>query len=179
MTDGWALRRLLESDLEAYKRLRDESLERHPTAFTSDAAEAALQGASSYRSRFGADGSPQDGFTLGAFLTGGSLVGALSCERERRVKALHVAHLTAMMVRSEAAGRGIGRDLLGAAIGMLRAAPGVEMVTLNVTSTNLRAVRLYRQAGFRRFGSLADAIRVDGRGYTKDQMVLRLPPSTF
>lgn len=175
-TCDWTIRRLVDRDLEAYKQLRDESLDRHPTAFTSDAAEAVLQAVTSYRSRFGDDRSTAKGFTLGAFLTGGALAGAVSCEREQRIKARHVAHLTAMMVRSEAAGRGIGGDLLRAAIELLRAAPGVAMVTLNVTSTNHAAVTLYEQAGFVRYGSLADAIRVEGRGYTKDQMVLRLQP---
>lgn len=176
MTGGWAVRRLVESDLQAYKRLRDESLHRHPTAFTSDAAEATRQPASSYRSRLGDDGSAHEGFTLGAFSPDDALVGAVSCERQQRIKTRHVAHLTAMMVQNEAAGRGIGRNLLEAAIGLLRAAPGVEMVTLNVTSTNRAAVHLYERAGFVRYGSLADAIKVDGRRYTKDQMVLRLQP---
>ena len=47
-------------------------------------------------------------------------------------------------------------------------------VTLTVTAENTNAVRLYAAAGFQRAGSLAHGIKVDGRYYTKDTMVMRL-----
>ena len=73
------------------------------------------------------------------------------------------------------AGRGIGRALLGETLARLRATPGLSQVTLSVTASNRAAVGLYTRAGFERYGSLSDAIRLpDGRSLTKDLMRLRL-----
>ena len=63
---------------------------------------------------------------------------------------------------------------MDAAIAATRTARGVEMLTLSVTASNLAAVRLYERAGFTRYASLPNAIKVEGRYVTKDQMVLVL-----
>ena len=69
MALGLAIRRLEERDLLAYKALRDEMLEAHPEAFTSDAGTEAKRPPSSYRARFGLDRPPGGGqFVLGAWL---------------------------------------------------------------------------------------------------------------
>lgn len=164
------IRRLGPAELAAYKQLRDTMLREHPDAFTSDASEAATLAPQAYFGRLGLD-RPEGGvFTLAAW-RGAELAGAVSCERDARLKVRHTVHLNAMMVRRAHAGRGIGRALLSAALDACRAAEGVAQVTLSVTAANATAVRLYESAGFVRYSSLADAIRVDGRPLAKDQMV--------
>ena len=80
------IRRLVPAELVAYKRLRDQCLDDHPDAFTSDASEARGRDAASYLDRLGI-GRPEEGhFTLGAW-RGETLAGAVSCERERRITA--------------------------------------------------------------------------------------------
>jgi ribosomal protein S18 acetylase RimI-like enzyme len=79
-----------------------------------------------------------------------------------------------MMVATGSQGGGVGRSLLEACIAEARHAKGLEMLTLSVTESNSGAVRLYDKAGFVRYGSLPHAIRVEGRYYTKLQMVLTL-----
>ena len=164
------IRRLGTGELADYKRLRDTMLTACPDAFSSDAGEAAALGPDAYRGRLGLDRPDGGVFTLAAWC-GDALVGAISGEREARVKVRHTAHLTAMMVLPDFAGQGIGRRLLHAALDTCREAQGIAQVTLSVTSTNATAVRLYESAGFVRYASLADAMRIDGRSLTKDQMV--------
>jgi ribosomal protein S18 acetylase RimI-like enzyme len=168
-----AIRRLIGVDLPAYKDLRDTALEAYPLAFTSDADEERRKPPESYLARLGLDRPEGGHFTLGACQRG-RLIGAISCEREKRVKVRHAAHLVGMMVRSESQGHGAGRALLEACIAEARLAPGLEMLTLTVTAGNLAAIGLYEQAGFVRYGSLPRAIRVGGTYHAKEHMVLML-----
>lgn len=166
------IRLMQERDLPAYKALRDAMLERHEEAFTSDAASERARDASSYRSRL-ANGETLL-FTLLAWQQG-QLLGALTVERDRRAKVAHQAHLVGMMVSDAAQGRGIGRALLEQALQQLRADERLSLLTLSVTASNAGAVRLYERLGFRRYGRLEGAIRLDdGRLLDKDLMVLRL-----
>ncbi|MBV8037871.1 GNAT family N-acetyltransferase [Roseateles sp.] len=173
MTD-LPIRPMLEPDLLAYKALRDAMLAGHPEAFTSDADTESRRDLASYRNRLagGSDGATL--FTLVA-LDDGRLVGALTCERERRQKVQHIAHLVGMMVADTHRGRGIGRALLTTTVARLRATPGLAQVTLSVTASNRAAIGLYESQGFVRYGRLPDAIRLpDGRRLDKDLMRLGL-----
>ena len=168
------IRALAVDDLPAYKALRDEMLALHPEAFTSDAETERERPASAYLPRLGTErtegGAP---FTLGAWHAQ-RLLGAITCEREARAKVRHIGHVTGMMVRAEVRGRGVGRALLDACIARALHARGLELLTLTVTSTNAPAVRLYDAAGFRRYGRLPHALKVDGSYHDKDLMILSL-----
>jgi len=168
-----AIRRLAPRDLVAYKALRDEMLDAHPEAFTSDAAAERERSADTYLSRLGIDRTDGGQFTLGAW-QGLRFVGALGCERDLRMKVRHVAHLIGMMVRAEVRNAGIGCALLQACIAEASGAQGVTMLTLSVTASNAAAIHLYERAGFTRYGSLPGALRVDGVPHAKDHMVLTL-----
>jgi ribosomal protein S18 acetylase RimI-like enzyme len=162
------------ADLAAYKQLRDGMLAAHPQAFTSDAATELKRDADSYRSRLsgGADG--VNLFTLCAW-AGPRMIGAISCEHEARVKVRHIAHIVGMMVSNEMHGQGVGRRLLERALTLLQGEAVLELVTLTVTSSNTRAVRLYESCGFARYGRLEGAIKLpDGQVLAKDLMSRRL-----
>ena len=168
-----SIRRLAPCDLCDYKALRDAMLAAYPQAFSSDAVEGRAQTSESYRSRFGLDQLTGGDFTLGAW-QGERLVGAISCERDLRVKVRHIAHLVGMMVCDDMQGRGVGRAVLVECLAEARRAEGLEMLTLTVTAGNLAAIRLYERAGFSRYGSLPRAICVDGQYHAKDHMALVL-----
>jgi ribosomal protein S18 acetylase RimI-like enzyme len=168
-----AIRRLIGSDLPAYKELRDAALEACPHAFTSDADEERRKPPESYLPRLGLDRTHGGHFALGGWQDD-RLIGAISCERETRLKVRHTAHLIGMMVRRESQGCGAGRALLEACIAEARLAAGLEMLTLTVTAGNLAAIGLYEHAGFVRYGRLPRAIRVGNAYHAKDQMVLML-----
>jgi ribosomal protein S18 acetylase RimI-like enzyme len=167
------IRALTAGDLPAYKALRDAMLDLHPEAFPSDAPTERERAASAYLPRLGLD-KPEGGqFTLGAWI-GDRLVGAITCERDMRVKVRHIAHVVGMMVLPEARGRGIGRAILAACIARARAVPGLELMTLTVTSTNTAAVSLYEAAGFLRYGQLVHAMKLGDAYLDKDLMRLAL-----
>ena len=166
-----AIRALGEADLAAYKALRDHALAHHEEAFASDAATEAQRNAESYRTRLGS--SPEGNYTLGAW-RGDRLVGAISCERDARSKVRHIGHIIGTMVMKDEQGQGVGRALLDALIARASADGEVQQLTLSVTAGNRAAVRLYESAGFTRYGSLPRAIRVAGRFFDKDLMVLSL-----
>jgi len=173
MADELVIRALTVDDLPAYKALRDEMLELHPEAFTSDAPTERVRHASAYLPRLGLDQPEGGAFTLGAW-RGERLVGAISSERDLRLKVRHIVHVVGMMVRPEARGHGIGSGLLQALVARARGIAGVEMVTLSVTASNAAAVRLYMAAGFTRYGRLPHAIKLADTYHDKDLMVLSL-----
>ncbi len=171
---GLEIRLMRETDLSAYKTLRDAMLSRHEEAFTSDAAAEREREAESYRSRL--SGAGHCLFTLLAW-EGPQLLGALSAERDGRAKIRHIAHIVGMMVDEAAQGRGLGRALMQAALALLAQDEALQLVTLSVTRSNTRARKLYEHCGFSRYGRLQGAIVLpDGRVLDKDLMVLRLRP---
>ena len=174
---GLAIRLLGVPDLAAYKSLRDLMLRAHPAAFTSDAETELQRPPQSYLSRVAGTAEEAWPFTLAAW-HGEWLCGAITCERDERVKVRHIGHVVGMMVHPDARGRGIGGALLAACIALARQRHGIEKLTLSVTSSNDEAIRLYRRAGFERYGQLARAIRLGASYHHKDLMVLNFEAKT-
>jgi ribosomal protein S18 acetylase RimI-like enzyme len=172
---AFVLRALAASDLPAYKALRDLLLAAHPEAFSSDAETERERAPETYLARVAGAGANWP-FTLAAW-HGARLAGAITCEREPRIKTRHIGHVVGMMVDPEVRGIGIGRALVEACIARCRASGEVELLTLSVTSGNEAAIRLYERAGFTRYGRLERAVRVGGRYHAKDLMVLTLRPA--
>jgi ribosomal protein S18 acetylase RimI-like enzyme len=166
------IHRLMAADAPAYKRLRDDMLDGFPDAFTSDAETERAKPDSAYVARFEAEGDPAR-FSFGAWCDG-QLVGAITCERDARVKVRHIGHIVGMMVRPGLQGSGIGRALVQATIDHARTVPELELLTLSVTSTNRAAVRLYEKTGFVRYGQLMRAIKLGDQYFGKDLMQLDL-----
>ena len=98
MSAAFSIRPLRPSDLADYKALRDTMLAAHPSAFTSDAAEGLARAPDSYRSRLGLERADGGQFTLGAW-EHAALVGAISCERDARIKVRHIGHIVGMIDR--------------------------------------------------------------------------------
>ena len=83
-----------------------------------------------------------------------------------------------MMVDPAARGAGIGSALVAACVDAVQSRPGVEMLTLSVTTGNTAAIRTYERAGFVRYGRLDRAIRVGTTYHSKDLMVRRWTAAT-
>lgn len=166
------IRLLTDTDLPAYKALRDVGLQHDPEAFTSDFDTASSLPPATYATRLGQP--PDDHFILGAFDADGAMLGAVVCERESQLKKRHEAALVGMIIAPEVRSRGIGKALLSEFDALVRKLPGLEQVVLSVTASHATAVKLYEGAGFERYGLQPRAIKLDGQYYDKALMLKRL-----
>ncbi len=166
----FAIRRLLPADAPAYRELRLRGLALHPDAFTSSADEERAKPLEWSEARLAPDGSDA---VYGAFAAE-TLVGVVGVAREARAKNRHKASVFGMFVAPEQRRRGVGSALLARAIAEARAQRGIEQLVLTVTASNASARNLYARHGFGSFGVEPRAIRVDGRYFDKDHMILFL-----
>ncbi len=81
----------------------------------------------------------------------GQLLGAAGLAFETRPKLVHKATLFGMIVVPAARKRGLGRQIVSAALALARAR-GLRMVQLTVTDGNVNAEALYRACGFVEYG---------------------------
>lgn len=164
------IRRLTADDAPAYRELRLRALREHPDAFTSDWEDANARPLEESRQRLASGQVP----FWGAFDEHhGALAGMVGLDCSTRAKQRHKGTVVAMYVAREAAGHGLGRELLRA---LVQHAPamGLTDLVLTVTEGNLSAIRLYEEAGFTAFGTEPRAILVDGRLHGKVHMHLTL-----
>ena len=166
------IRLLTDTDLPAYKALRDIGLQHDPEAFTSDFDTASSLPPATYATRLGQP--PDDHFILGAFDAGGAMLGAVVCEREARLKKRHEAELVGMIIAPAMRQRGIGKALLKEFDTLVRKLPGLEQVVLSVTADHAAAVKLYEGAGFVRYGLQPRAIKIGEQYHDKALMLKQL-----
>lgn len=163
------IRRLTTDDAPAYRELRLRALREHPQAFSSDWEEASARPLEESREWLAAVGV----LFWGALDEGGAMVGMVGLECASRAKERHKGKVVAMYVSREAAGRGVGRELLQALVLHARSI-GLTDLVLTVTEGNASALRLYREAGFAAFGTEPRAIVVQGHPHAKVHMHLNL-----
>jgi len=167
--------RVLESaDAEAFQALRLRGLRESPAAFGSTFEEEVGRTIEQIAERLTASRTVPRRATFGAFDENGVLVGVVALVQESHLKMRHKASIYAMYVSSEARGRGVGRALLARLIEHAKTWDGVERLNLTVTVGQDSARQLYRSAGFRLFGTEADALRQDGESQTMEYMTLAL-----
>jgi ribosomal protein S18 acetylase RimI-like enzyme len=166
------IRLLTDTDLPAYKALRDVGLQHDPEAFTSDFDTASRLPPATYATRLGQP--PQDHFILGAFDASGAMLGAVVCQRHAQLKKRHEAELVGMIIAPTARSQGIGKALLKEFDTLVRKLPGLEQLVLSVTASNAHAVKLYENAGFVRYGLQPRAIKVDNAYHDKALMIKTL-----
>lgn len=163
------IRAITEADVEAYVALRREALADTPLAFASSPDDDFASTADSLRSQLV---KAPDWVIFGAF--DDALAGSCGLIRDRHVKAMHKMHLWGMYVTPSHRGRGLGEQLLAAAIDHARSLSGVDWIFLGVTSAAPAARRLYERAGFEIWGTEPDALRAGNSSVVEHRMALRL-----
>lgn len=149
------IRALAASDGAAYRALMLQAYEKYPQAFTSSVSERAALPLSWWQKRLQ---SPLDR-VLGGFFEE-RLVGIVGLAYEPREKARHKVTLFGLYVAQECQQRGMGRQLVVAALEEARRQPAVKLIQLTVTAGNQAALALYLRCGFVQYGLEPLAVRV-------------------
>lgn len=159
------IRPLQAGDAQAYRALMLEAYGAYPQAFTSSVAERAAMPLSWWEKRVS---SALDRL-LGAF-EGDQLAGIVGLAFEPREKAWHKATLFGMYVSAAYQQRGLGRQLVEAALEQARGQPRLKLIQLTVTAGNDAALALYQRCGFIQFGLEPLAVRVGEEYFDKIHM---------
>jgi ribosomal protein S18 acetylase RimI-like enzyme len=164
---AYSVRRLLPDDAAAYRAIRLEGLAAAPSAFGASLAEDTALGEDEWRARLGRN------FAYGVFGSG-ELGGIAGFYVEGGDKTKHRGHLVGVYTRPAFRGTGASQQLLAEVIAAARA--HVQYLYLQVTQTNLPAVRLYERMGFEIYGKDPGGLMVDGVMHEDFLMMLRLSP---
>jgi ribosomal protein S18 acetylase RimI-like enzyme len=163
------IRPLVAADVPAFVALRRRGLAEEPLAFGASLDDDVTNRPDDIVR--GLERAPEM-VTFGAF-DGGALVGLVGVMRESKQKMRHKASVVGTYVDRSARRRGIAQRLLATAIAHARAI-GVTHLHLVVSAPTVDAERLYRRAGFERWGTEPEALFVDGRLHDDHHMLLRL-----
>lgn len=153
------VRRLGETDVEAWRDLRLEALEHHPEAFGSHLVSEAAQPLGFFAERIA------HGPIWGAF-SGLEMVGSVGffvCDGAKRK---HKGVLWGLYVREAVRGSAAAGALVEAVLAHARET--VEVVQLSVAADNRRACRFYDRMGFLAYGLERHALKVGGRYYDEE-----------
>ncbi|MBP2171702.1 ribosomal protein S18 acetylase RimI-like enzyme [Erwinia toletana] len=151
--EAFTVRRIIESDLDDFRKLRLEALRLHPEAFGASYGECSQKPMQFFAEQL------LTSHVFGGFDANNSLQGMIGVSSHSLLKLSHVANIWGMYVRAGNRGSGLSSKLMDAA---LEAASSAKTVKLSVVTTNRAAYALYRSFGFKKWATDADALCVDG-----------------
>lgn len=164
------IRRLSPDDLPAYRKLRLECIEAHPSSVSFTYAEESALPLDQMRQRL--VHTPYQAM-FGAF-DGAELIAMAGFRREPRSKIHHRGDIFGVYVAPAARGTGVSRKLLEALLDHVRTLPEMVVVNLSVRTNNDSARALYRRLGFEVTGIDKRAIFADGAYHDEERMALDL-----
>ena len=115
-----------------------------------------------------------DAFVLGAFDSGGELVGVVGVYRQAPAKHAHKAFMWGMYVSASHRGRGIGKQLVEAAIREATTLPGIELLCTSVFLSAPAARVLYPRCGFTSWGIQPRSAKIGYEYVAEEHFVLEL-----
>jgi ribosomal protein S18 acetylase RimI-like enzyme len=166
------VRPLTSLDVEAFREIRLEALERVPRAFAESAEEFRATSVETVAARLGQMGAHE--FLLGAF-DGPQLIGTAGFARGERLKDRHKGRVWGVYVRKDSRAKGVGRQLLSELVRRAFLQAGLEHIILTVGTEQASAKRLYASLGFEVFGRERHALKVGETYVDEDYMVFTKP----
>jgi RimJ/RimL family protein N-acetyltransferase len=164
------VRTLKPPDAVSFVALRLEGLREFPEAFASSYEEEAATPLPEVEARLQPNA---DRAVIGAFEES-FLLGVVGVQREALTKLSHKAFLWGMYVAPSARGRGVGAQVLRAALEYASASLGVRQVNLRANARNAPATALYKKLGFIEYGLERDSMLVGGEYHDEFEMVCKL-----
>ena len=169
MNSTYSIIELSPAQWPAYKKLRLESLINDPTAFLGTVQEESVYPDDLWQERLIVSQQPNNNFMLFAEQQG-TLVGMIGVLCDTREKVKHIARMVSFYVSPKERGRGIGIALVQAALHKIHVRKHITKISLDVTVTQVGAIKLYESVGFVTVGRLRNNICVEGVYY--DELVM-------
>jgi ribosomal protein S18 acetylase RimI-like enzyme len=168
------VRKLTMDDGEALWALRLRALRDDPEAWGTVYDEAVASGGDAVLQRLRE--SDDERFYLGAFMGDGDaeLAGMVRFARAEGRKDRHKAQAASLFVAPEWRRHSIGRALMAEVIARARRLEELEQVRLDVVTTNMAAIALYRSLGFVIYGTDPRTLKLDERYWDEHLMLLDL-----
>lgn len=167
------VRILKETDAEAFWNIRLRALRDNPDSFGASYEEILERGIAGVAQGLRKRDSAPDDVTFGAF-EGTTLIGIAGFQREEETKRRHKGVIWGMYVPHELRGKGVGKQLLQAAIAYAKTLPGLEQINLSVVLTSKEARHLFIAQGFETYGLERQALKLHDRYFDQELMTLRL-----
>ena len=173
MTETITIRELGIDDLNAFSQVRLHGLVHHPRSFWETTDEFRAKSQDEHSKRMLEIVNDEGKFILGAFV-GGPIAGIVGFQREGGLKGRHRGMIWGMHVLDQYQSRGLGRQLMDAAIIRAGQIPEMEVLFLFVAPENEPAKRLYKACGFQTYGIEPYSMKFDGKFYDEEMMFLKL-----
>ena len=167
--DEVTIRPIRRDEAAAWRELRLEALVNHPTAFSADPDAFRALTLEEVATRIPEAESAD--VLFGAYLDG-ELHGCAGFAVEKNAKERHHGFMWGVYLRPPLRGRGVAEALVAAVIDQARA--HVEILNSAVNAENLGPRALYLRMGFSVYGTSPRALRIDGRDYDEDLLVMVL-----
>lgn len=149
-----------------YREIRLQGLATNPEAFSASLEEETEFPIERFENRL----SGNNTFTFGA-MEDNELVGVVTLMLEQSNKTKHRGNIFGMYVLPNRRDKGIGKELLKAAIAKAKE-NAIEQIYLTVMSSNHPAKKLYQSLGFETYGIDKKALVVNETYYDEELMVL-------
>ena len=159
---AFTVRRINESDLDDFRRVRLEALLLHPDAFGASYEDWSQKPATFFAEKL------RTNHIFGGFDLQNTLQGLIGLSFSTSPKLNHVATIWGMYVRAGMRGSGLSSGLMEAA---LEAASSVRTIKLSVVTTNHAAYALYRSYGFTNWAT--DTAALYANGIFHDEYLMR------
>lgn len=160
---------LTVDDINLYREIRLDCLQNYPnnfgTLFENEVKAKTLKFDKVLRQE------SSQSFLYGAFKKE-KLIGICGFTREDRIKTNHRGEINQMYVRNEFAGQGIGTRLLKFTIDKAFADEKLELIELGVVNNNEKAIKIYSNFGFVKFGHLEKYFKYNNKYWAFTFMAL-------
>jgi len=164
LTDGYSLRELTVRDAAAFRSLRLIALKEVSEAFGTSYAEEKVKTLRNYQRDLGRSRKSKNDFIIGIFVADGDgeLVAIAGFYRNKKVKTNHKGLMWGMFVRADHRRKGLASHLLKNALDRVRSLQSVEVLLINVVTSNHAAIQLYERFGFKTYGHEEKAFKLEG-----------------